>query len=426
MSIKNRLLLVYIMLNISVVSLAQQAHSSPFSYIGIGDIYQSGLAYNRSMGGLGIGIRSSFYLNGVNPAALTAMDTMSFTFEFGASGVYSIIETPNINEPSMSGSIDYMAIGFPITRWLKTSVGFTPYSKVGYNLTEYVKAENEGKELFTLKRDIKGEGGLNQLYLSNGILIKKKFSLGITMSYVFGQITNTTSDIPSTYNPSVSSYTEELVTRINDFSYSLGLQYNDKLKEKYNYTIGVVYGADRKLSTKTSVLMRSFSTGHPSGGDTLEVTDNVNSAIDLPMYYGFGFSFGTEKLVVGFDFLNSAWNSVSVTNKDEQYVDAQRYVLGLEYIPKPRTATKYIHRIRYRLAGRFEKSYMLINNEPLKDVGITFGLGLPMKRSKTTMNLSLDIGQGGTFNAESLNQTYFKFNIDLSLHDVWFIKRKYD
>jgi len=42
--------------------------------------------------------------------------------------------------------------------------------------------------LFTLNREIKGEGGLNQFYLSNSIEFLKKFSLGIKLSYIFGQI----------------------------------------------------------------------------------------------------------------------------------------------------------------------------------------------------------------------------------------------
>ncbi len=427
MSIKYKTILLLSFLATSAVSIAQQAHSSPYSYVGIGDISESGLAYNRGLGGLGIGMRSSYYLNGINPAALSAMDTLSFTFEFGASGEYLILESPSVTEPSMNGSIDYMALGFPITKWLKTSVGFKPYSRVGYDLTEYIDAKNNDDEtLFTMRRDIKGEGGLNQVYLSNSVMFLKKFSVGLSLSYIFGQIKSTTTDTPSKYDPSISTYAEELTTRVSDFGYNFGFQYHDKINSKYKYTIGATYGVKNVLDTKTEVTMRSLTIGHSSTGDTLFTNQNLASSVSLPGFYGFGFSIGSEKLTLGVDYQYSTWSQSSITNKQEKYVDAQKVIVGLEYIPRPRTAVKYIHRMRYRLAGRLENSYMLINNNQLKDVGITFGVGLPMKRSKSTLNLAFDMGRTGTFTAGALSQTYFKFSLDLSLHDVWFIKRKYD
>ncbi len=424
MLIKNKLVLLVLGVVLSVSSFAQETHSSPYSYIGIGDIYTSGLAYNRSLGGLGIGIQSSFYLNGINPAALSAMDTMSFTFELGASGIYSILQTPSFTESSFNGTIDYLAVGFPITHWLKTSVGFTPFSKVGYNLTEQVQAMDGADDLFTLERKIKGEGGINQFYMSNSILFFHKLSLGVKLGYVFGQIKNSTTDSPKTNDQGISGYSEDLTSQISDFSYSFGLQYHDKLNEKYHFTLGGIYGLENPLKTKTSVLMKSYSTGHPA--DTLFMSDDIGNSIKLPSFVGFGLSVNSDKIMIGFDYHYTMWNNISLAYKEEEYLDAQRLIVGAEYIPKSRTATKYIHKIRYRLAGKYETSYMKINNQQLKDIGITFGVGLPMKRSKSTLNLTFDIGRRGTFQTETLSQTYFKFNLDFSLHDIWFIKRRFD
>ena len=424
MLIKYRIILILVLLNISIVSQAQQTHSSPYSYIGIGDIYNSGLAGNRTLGGLGIGTRSSYYLNGLNPAGLSAMDTMSVTFEFGASGVYNILETKTLREPSYNGSIDYLALGFPITRWLKTSVGFTPFSKVGYSLNEQQTAyDDNNNELFVLDRNIKGEGGLNNLYLSNSVDLLHNFSLGLTVSYIFGQITNITADSPSSTGSGVSNYSEELKTKVSDFTYSFGLQYHDTINKGLKYTVGAIYGLESNLKTSTSALMKSYSVGHEA--DTLILRDNLNSSISLPSFMGFGFSIQKNSFMYGLDYKYTMWSQTSVDGAPS-YLDAQSLVVGAEYIPKPRTAIKYYQRIRYRLAAKYEESYMKINNNQLKDIGITFGVGLPMKRSKSTLNLSLDMGKHATFAGDVLTQSYFRLNIDLSLHDVWFIKRKYD
>lgn len=58
---------------------------SPYSIFGIGDISKEGTAYNKSMGGVGIATRNRRFINYLNPAAVTARDTLSFMADFGLS-----------------------------------------------------------------------------------------------------------------------------------------------------------------------------------------------------------------------------------------------------------------------------------------------------------------------------------------------------
>jgi hypothetical protein len=88
--------------------------------------------------------------------------------------------------------------------------------------------------------------------------------------------------------------------------------------------------------------------------------------------------------------------------------------------------------MRYRLGGKYELGYINVVDvtegvdEQIKEVGITFGVSLPMKRSKTSLNIMVELGRRGLFESNLLNQNYIKFGVDVSLHDIWFIKRKYD
>lgn len=50
---------------------------------GVGKIAAEGTAYNYSMGGVGVGMRDNRVINFINPAAITARDTLSFMFDFG-------------------------------------------------------------------------------------------------------------------------------------------------------------------------------------------------------------------------------------------------------------------------------------------------------------------------------------------------------
>ena len=51
---------------------------SPYSVYGVGDLHAAGTAFNASMGGVGIATRNKRFVNTMNPASITARDSLSF------------------------------------------------------------------------------------------------------------------------------------------------------------------------------------------------------------------------------------------------------------------------------------------------------------------------------------------------------------
>ena len=106
--------------------------------------------------------------------------------------------------------------------------------------------------------------------------------------------------------------------------------------------------------------------------------------------------------------------------------NSQRYALGMEITPNDRSAKSYLARVRYRMGGYYLKDYLVLNDYQLKDVGISFGMGLPLKRSKTSINLAIEYGQKGTTDYRLIKETYTRFTLNLTLHEYWFAKSKFD
>ena len=79
----------------------------------------------------------------------------------------------------------------------------------------------------------------------------------------------------------------------------------------------------------------------------------------------------------------------------------------------------------YRVGTRFEKTGLVLNNQPIEDFGITFGLGLPVG-GLSKINIGVELGQLGTLNSGLIKENYGNIMLGFSLSDVWFIKRKYD
>ena len=119
-------------------------------------------------------------------------------------------------------------------------------------------------------------------------------------------------------------------------------------------------------------------------------------------------------------FINEFINQASIT-----YEDASRFGIGGFYIPEFSSITSYWKRIVYRFGYRSESKGYQLNNQSIKENGITFGFGLPMAGYSNT-NVTFEIGKLGTKNNNLIEENYWAIRIGFSLNDIWFIKRKYN
>jgi len=77
------------------------------------------------------------------------------------------------------------------------------------------------------------------------------------------------------------------------------------------------------------------------------------------------------------------------------------------------------------VGARFEETGIVLNNQPIEDFGITFGLGLPVG-GVSKINIAVELGQLGTLDGGLIKENYTNIMLGFSLSDIWFIKRKYD
>ena len=89
--------------------------------------------------------------------------------------------------------------------------------------------------------------------------------------------------------------------------------------------------------------------------------------------------------------------------------------------------------MRYSAGLRYENLYYVFNNTPSTELGISFGLGLPIVKSVriveekvaivSTINIILEYIKRGSTGL--IQEDYFKIGLGLNLNDKWFTKRKY-
>ncbi len=392
--------------------LKSQITDSPYTLFGAGQIEDNGFGANKAMGGTGMAFQSGRYLNNLNPASYSGIDSLSFLFEMGVFSKYTRYETNNKVQTKLDGNIRYIAMGFRITPWWANSTGVVPYSSVGYTIHSTKSIEGE---LTGYKITYNGSGGINQFYSGNSIKINKNISTGINASYIFGSITQTET-AGGAYN--FNGYSVQNTKYFNNFYFDYGLQFS-VYNNDWKYTLGIVYGNSKKLKTLNRI---SFNYAE-------DTVDLGSSEFDfhLPRKYGFGI--GVEKsrrYRGGFDFERKYWSVIKFSNPLLNTRNSERYSMGMEYTHKPDYKHFGLAGITYRAGAYYKKSYLVIDDTPINSGAITFGAGIPLKRDLSIINLSLELGENGTLENGLIKENYWLVHFNITLHDLWFQKPKYD
>lgn len=416
-----------------IVSLSAfgQAARSPFSTLGVGEIFGSALIQNQGIGGTGVAQPQFWSVNNQNPALL--INNYFTTFQAGALVESRSFANDSASQKSVDGNLNYLVTAFPVMRSKKdpnlmfwtTSVSLLPFSKVNYKLI-YIDSIQGAPDNALLTVEA-GSGGLSQVSWANGFRITRGLSVGLKASYVFG---STISDYANTLTVSDQS-TPFIVairdqTYMKDFMFTGGLAYaRDSLfSSDIRVNFGLTYAFAAELNTnKTTVQQRRLSTQTPITSDTLVYNKgvvNIPSALTVgfALNKGVDWAFATE-------FSMQDWSKFeSVNEEDEGLVKSWRVSIGGEITPDQTAFKNYLKRVTYRMGGSFEKTPYAIYGTQLNDYGINFGFSLPAGRS--SIDTAFRFGKRGNKSETVVEETYFKIFFGITFVDQWFHRRKID
>ena len=149
-----------ILLLVPVLAFGQAATNSPYSRFGLGD--QQSLAFTRNigMGGISLGMRDPGSIDFINPASLSARDSLSFLFEFGMVGKQSELSVKGESAVSKDINFKNLSIAFPITKRLGAAAGIVPFSSLSYKIKDRTR---EGDQEYD-----PNIGGVNYQYEGSG------------------------------------------------------------------------------------------------------------------------------------------------------------------------------------------------------------------------------------------------------------------
>ena len=125
--------------------------SSSYSRFGLGTLENQAQGFNKSMGGVGLGFRAGDRINTLNPASYSAIDSITFLLDAGMTAAYGNMKQNGSSVNVFQCKLDYVNIGLRLYRNLGLSVGFMPYTTIGYNFTTTSKVAKDPNTLQTIK-----------------------------------------------------------------------------------------------------------------------------------------------------------------------------------------------------------------------------------------------------------------------------------
>jgi len=413
------------------ISVGQKLVNSPYARFGPGLLEPAGSFKSLSMGRTGVANRDPLNITYQNPASYSSLDTNSFVFDFGID--YRTIDLDNGTDTYRSDDMNFhhLIMGFPLGRRAGFATGIAPYSSGYYNINFTVDSDDPDYDPIIGETDErhKGVGGYNKFFFGIGVNPVAGLSVGANMTYLFGKVDRINSYRFIDDNTAFDNNSSESV-RINGYNFDFGAQYQLMLKNDLSAIAGVSYSTASKYKGETKSLTALYSGASSSiySVDTLLYDANDDDVVKLPGNISFGLSLSKKnKFLVTSEFSVSQWSKAEFLGHESYFVNRSSMKLGAEYIPDYYANYNFLNRVVYRVGGHITNSHLMVNEEQLKEFGITFGLGLPLRRSNSRINTYFEYGNRGGILEKGLHkETFYNFGLSFNFYDYWFIKRKYD
>jgi hypothetical protein len=438
---------VMIMLFSVLGAQGQNGTLSPLTRYGIGEIDFPIQARNVGMGGTILsqnndGVEPNRALNLANPAALSSIGYMHSAIDLGANLKWYNIATTQASNTRFQGNMDYFAIGFNLiskkrenstpSNVMGMAFGYKALSRVGYAITS-------GDTLSKDTAIYKGTGGGNSAFLAFGLRPWKCISIGLSGSYIWGDLDRSQSFFPN-IDSSLLKISNQTTDNFTGFQFKAGILGEIPVGKNTSIKLGGIFEFASKLNNAHTDYLYNYrltSDGLQVIRDTILYERNNKSNIKLPMAYGGGISLVNKgKYQIAFDWYNQNWSAVS-SSYQGNLRDYTRYSFGVEYTPNILTTEqlnklkRFFQRTSYRIGGYYLQNSTLVNGITLQQYGITAGLGIklppPTRFSPPSIvNIGLELAERGSLTETGVRERLARIYIGVTINDLWFKKRKYD
>lgn len=447
-----KVLLTIIVALLCLTANAQNGINSPYSRYGFGIQSERAMGFNKGMGGVAQGFRNGQEINIANPASYSAVDSLTALFDLGISLQNNNYKMEGLRRNVRNTSFDYFAFQFRVKRNFGMTVGILPVTNIKYSFAS-ASEPLTGKESVTSSYSFSGDGGLREVFLGAGWSPIKPLSLGVNVSYLWGDYSHnmTMSFSESTAFSMARIYSADIST----YNVQGGVQYTQPINKDDKVTVGVTYTLGHNLSND------AYRTTQTINGSTVETSkvDTINNAFQLPHSIAAGVTYyHKNRLRIGADFELQKWSNCKFPNQETGYTsstissadtyqsakgqlyDRTKIAVGVDWRPDP-MAKNLFQQSTYKLGGYYSQSYAkadvtgTVTDKPY-EFGVSAGVSIPINNRNIWHNgphinlavqwvhTNIPYLNATTLRQNALKENYFKLCVGVTFSERWFYKWK--
>jgi hypothetical protein len=408
-----------ILLNICIVKGLTYAQNlnSPYSVYGIGT--RNDQYHDRSMGfaNAANGLFSSaqqVYLK--NPASIAGLSRSNLYANLSLEATKVTYVGSNISETDNSGkdfAVKNLSFFVKLNDHWASGLGFQPYTTTNYQFSGTKQVEGSNA---TYNSIYDGDGGIHDIYWQNAFSVGKHFAFGVKSSFLFGSLN--THEIIEKDGIEITSST---IDYYNRFKLEYGALYRGKIGDQWVLSLGGKFGAKTSLRRESSFKVEQDAT------TIIDESITTRGRFELPKTYGAGIALEHKgKRVYSIDYDTEQWTALKYRGNGWSYRDMEKISIGFQQKNQAMAWGQAFEKSTFQAGVYSGNGYLSINNQRIKEMGITIGYG-KMLSSSVYGFVSLDAGKRGKNEGNLIKENYVRLKFSFSLREYLFSKgRLYD
>ena len=161
--------------------------------------------------------------------------------------------------------------------------------------------------------------------------------------------------------------------------------------------------------------------------DTTRYENDIQSSVALPTSWNAGISISKgQKLTIALALNGLDYTSFSWPMSQPSLTQSLSYAAGLQYYPALGNGAGFLKHTYYRAGFRTKKYAFEAAGAALQEHAISAGVGFPIKKSASTINIGIEYVQRGNQKIGQLQENSFLLHAGFMLNDLWFRRNKID
>lgn len=417
--------LSFALLYLAAINGHTQGVRSPYTVLGVGEQPLNATINNQGMGMLGVANPALNYVNFGNPALLT----YNSIFGFDLAGYYEsrTLAKDEATETHTTGNFHHMVMALPIKRnkWTM-AFGVNPFSTINHQ----IRGENQIEGTNTLFiNDLSFRGGLNEVFLSQGVRIGKYVNLGAKASYIFGNRNETNETFLISDEVALADITTRYLQRqsYSDLMWSGGFAVVVPTGNRKQLNIGGTYRHQSRIQGKDFTKLEQFRSTDLITITADTILNDVPGSLLLPSQWVFGLSYGQlDKYRVLMEYRTSNWGQFENTLQAQSNLARSNAItIGAQYTPDYTSINNYLNLMTFRVGFSLENTPFTVNGEQIDEAAIHFGLTAPLRYN--SLNVGFKFGNRGSLSNNLIRENFFRISLGISVGDEsWFYRQRFN